>query len=97
MKFKQKPVIVEACQVTNDANEAVELVKWIKEVRQDDFTVRLHVDSTTLKNYLLFKVTEDLTIPAGEGDWIVKEDDGRIFPLPQDEFEKIYEELDVND
>jgi hypothetical protein len=83
MKFRKKPVVIEAVQfngVENDLQELFDLAK--------DSTRELVVDA--LENYLTIQTLEG-EMRADVGDWIIKGVQGELYPCKPDIFEKTYE------
>lgn len=95
-KFRKKPVVVEAFQMTEarrwNNRDWPEWLKaaWQKE-RSDDGA--LWCDETPPRTYLHISTLEgDLDIAWG--DWIIRGVQAEIYPCKPDIFEKTYEALD---
>lgn len=85
MKFRKKPVVIEAVQfngVENDLQELFDLAK--------DSTRELVVDA--LENYLTIQTLEG-EMRADVGDWIIKGVQGELYPCKPDIFEQTYEKV----
>ena len=80
MKFKKKPVIIEAIQITekNFRSGAIKLFCPMA-VPQSDFTIVI--------------VTLEGSITASPLDWIIKGVNGEFYPCKPDIFEKTYERV----
>lgn len=87
MKFRKKPVVIEAVQLKwENWNEICEFVT--EEYFGGGFNPEPHVDSLGLRIKTLEGVME-----AHEGDWIIKGVNGEFYPCKPDIFEKTYEEV----
>ncbi len=85
MKFRKKPVVIEAVQfngVENDLQELFDLTKGS--------TRELVVDA--LENYLTIQTLEG-EMRADVGDWIIKGVQGELYPCKPDIFEQTYEKV----
>ena len=96
MKFKKKPIEIEAIQWTG--NSSVKDVSEFlgaknQELENDDYVVRLE---NGIGN-LYIKTSEGLML-ANIGDWIIKEPfdkERKYYPCKEDIFYKTYEKVDV--
>ena len=79
MKFRKKPVVIEARQYTRNGLEAESVAKWCGGEQNDNGCV-IH----TLEGDHL----------AGYGDWIIKGVKGEFYPCKKDIFEMTYEEVE---
>ena len=79
MKFRKKPVIIEAFQWTID-----EVPQWWKD--RTDITIGVQYGSA-------FIPTLEGTMEARAGDWIIKGIKGEIYPCRSDIFEETYEKV----
>ena len=80
MKFRKKPVVIDAVQWTG-AN-AVEILDWIEpEARQEGAT--------------LIIPTLEGDHEASLGDWIIKGVQGEFYPCKPDIFEKTYDAVET--
>lgn len=86
MKYRKKPVVIEAMQFTRDN---IEEVKAFTEGNLRD--IRVYITQGRLKAdvYTLEGVYE-----ATEGDYIIKGVKGEFYPCERDIFYEIYEKLD---
>ena len=86
-KYRKKPVIIEARQLTKDVGERINLALWCGgEINHDpkpsDPTdVRITIRIPTLEGVM----TADI------GDWIIKGVQGEFYPCKPDIFEATYE------
>jgi len=88
MKYRKKPVVIEAVQfngVKNDLQELFELAK--------DSTRELVVDA--LENYLTIQTLEG-EMRADVGDWIIKGVQGELYPCKPNIFEQTYEKVEAD-
>ena len=89
MKFRQKPIIIEAIQFLNDAS-SYDLLHWVN--------TGLY-DRNPDPSVIYAKWINDIMIipsPWGDkiariGDWIIKDIDGSFYPCESSIFEKTYE------
>lgn len=91
MKFRKKPIVIEAFQYGFDVYP-----EWFKE-----FKDKRYVPSRNLKKSEENKFPSDILIMTLEGemradyyDWIIKGVNGEIYPCKADIFEKTYEKVD---
>ena len=97
MKFRKKPVEIEAIQWTG--NSSVKAVSEFlgsknQELENDDYIVKLENGTCRLGN-LYIKTSEGLML-ANIGDWIIKEPfdkERKYYPCKEDIFYKTYEEV----
>lgn len=93
MKFRQKPIIVEAIQFRANYKGAQEIIDWVN--KETGWSPDLNTDPPVMYYY------GDLTIRTPEGDlhasdkdWIVKDVNGGFFPCKPDVFKKTYEKAE---
>ena len=89
MKFRKRPVVIEAFKWTGGPDQA-EDPEWIVEAIASS-KVRIH-KSETLGVCLLIETLEG-THQASPGDWIIKGIKGELYPCKPDIFEETYEEV----
>jgi hypothetical protein len=88
MKFKKKPVVVEAEQfLPND--ESVEKVMALASQGSRKVIVNTHADGKRE----MFIDTLEGTIEAQVGDWIIRGVAGEVYPCKPDIFYKTYERV----
>jgi hypothetical protein len=86
MKFRKKPVIIEAVQLTWD--------NW------DEMCVFAEVPNKAkgididLPKIAMVIFTPDGTVKAEENDWIIRSVKGKLYPCKPDIFEKTYEPVE---
>ena len=88
MKFRKKPVVIEAIQFFDQAEELINIQEFMG---GGDLTIDYKdVDDPKLKIETL-----EGTMNASLGDWIIKGVNGELYPCKPDIFEKTYESVDV--
>ncbi len=85
MKFRKKPVVIEAVQFNGVENDLQELFDLAKGSPRE-----LVVDA--LENYLTIQTLEG-EMRADVGDWIIKGVQGELYPCKPDIFEQTYEKV----
>lgn len=89
MKYKKKPVIIEAIQLLNDDSSIEECLKFIYDVFITDD------DIETVKNDGHIRIqTLEGDMKASFGDYIIKGVNGEFYPCKPDIFEKTYESIE---
>lgn len=83
MKFRKKPVVIEARQYTG--LNGTELLGWIggSELEENFFG-----------DYIEIKTLEG-TMRADKGDWIIKGVKGEFYPIKDEIFRETYEAVDA--
>lgn len=88
MKYKKKPVIIEAIQLLNNNSPIEECLKFIYNVFITDD------DIETVKNDKHIRIqTLEGDMKASFGDYIIKGVNGEFYPCKPDIFEKTYESI----
>lgn len=82
MKFRKKPIVIEAVQYTG---------KNLQEIFA--FTASQEIEDDFLTSELVIKTLEG-DMKASVNDWIIKGVNGEFYPCKPDIFEKSYERLD---
>lgn len=91
MKFKKKPVVIDAIQLKNDTVH--EICNWIN----NDPTGRIcgwcwdNDDKHLIPERYLIIETLEGNMKASEFDWIIKGVNGEFYPCKPDIFDKTYE------
>ena len=78
-KYRKKPIIIEAIQITNEMFQCVE-------GRIAEVVYHSHYKG----NYVKIKTLEGIMI-GRVGDWIIRGVNGELYPCKPDIFEKTYE------
>lgn len=84
MRYKKKPVIIEAFQLTKDITIDDTPVWFFVAVKNGDVLVDNNVDIFYIK-------TLEGTMKADTGDYIIRGVNGEIYPCKPEIFEKTYE------
>ena len=87
MKYRKKPVVIEALQLEDNAERLEELSNFID--NQD-----LRVDYKDPKNPKLILETLEGEMRASIGDYIINGVNGEFYPCKPDIFEKTYEKVE---
>ena len=87
MKYRKKPVVIEAFQWTNKGNfvDWKSLPEWFTEAYEKG-DILLLTDGVEIK-------TLEGQLKANVGDWIIQGIKGEIYPCKPDIFEATYEEV----
>lgn len=85
MKYRKKPVIIEAVQFFDDSDTLIKLSQLIG----DNFPVE--IDYNVPHNTVMYIPTLEGTMKANIGDFIIKSVNGEFYPCKPDIFEKTYE------
>ena len=84
MKYRKKPVVIEAKQLTQSS--MFEIIKWVRtnggEAEPFPEDIALYID------------TLEGVMRANEGDWIICGVHGEFYPCKPDIFEATYERVD---
>lgn len=87
MKYRKKPVIIEAVQHTGSSSVAAAIQKWMQGEEYKAPVVQTRdirpMEIPTLEGVMI----------ASPGDWIIKGVNGEFYPCKPDIFEKTYEEV----
>jgi len=86
MKFRKKPVVIEAFKWTGDQNQAEDPVWIVDAINKND--VRFSAD-----NQRLLIDTLEGTMEAKQGDYIIQGIKGEIYPCKPDIFKATYEKV----
>jgi len=82
MKFRKKPVVIEA--VHFDSADVAEIIKFLGDIPHMHFNEYNEPDEIMIK-------TSEGTMAASRGDWIIKGIKGEFYPCKPDIFEATYE------
>lgn len=83
MKYRKKPVVIDAIQFVDDAQRLCE----IQEFAGDE----IRVDYSDKNNPVLKIDTLEGTMTANVGDYVIKGVNGEFYPCKPDIFDKTYE------
>lgn len=88
MKYRKKPIVIEAVEFQNNAEQ-------IKEISDFIDNQNLRVDYTDAKPPPVIKInTLEGVMTASVGDYIIKGVNGEFYPCKPDIFEKTYEPIE---
>lgn len=76
MKFRKKPIVIEAEQYTRNGIEAEKIAEWCGGQQTDDGLIIHTLEGDMLAEY---------------GDWIIQGVKGEFYPCKPDIFESTYE------
>lgn len=85
MKYRKKPVVIEAIQFQDNAEVITQLSDFIEDT--------IYVNYEDASNPYLTIVTLEGNMKALVGDYIIKGVNGEFYPCKPDIFEKTYEEV----
>ena len=86
MRYRKKPVIVEARQLVDDLRNHVEVANWINAGGGSA--------GVPFAEPCLYVQTLEGTMRADIGDWIIRGVQGEFYPCTSDIFEATYEPVD---
>jgi hypothetical protein len=90
MKFRKKPVVIEAVRTKDSCRAAgkawADLAPWMREAYEDGKLV-FHTDGISIK-------TLEGTMEAGLEDWIIRGVKGELYPCKPDIFAATYEPVE---
>ena len=84
MKYRKKPVVIEAFRWTGGPDQTEDPIWIIEKIKEGDVTFG--------KTNMKIKTLEGI-MTATSGDWIIKGINGEIYPCKPDIFEMTYEEV----
>lgn len=84
MKFRKKPVVIDAIRLDKISNEEVVAFMGGEEKRNIDFSINNRTGQLRI-------VTREGTMTAESGDWIIKGVAGEYYPCKPDIFEATYD------
>ncbi len=90
MKFRKKPIVIEAVQYNNLNREEIEVFVG-KKLRQDLETETAYLAGKGVPKFSLTIETLEGNHKAMPNDWIIKGINGEFYPCKPDIFEKTYD------
>jgi len=91
MKFRKKPVVIEAMLWDGEFETWMEICSWVASFQElTDWTGSTHVSWDPTTNELFIPTLEG-TMTASKGDWIIRGVQNEIYPCKPDIFEQTYE------
>jgi len=93
MKFKKRPVVVEAIQYLNSNKEEIEKFVGV-ELKSIPWSETAYIAGMGPPLFMLMIPTLESPHEAIPGDWIIKGVQGEFYPCKPDIFEKTYEKVE---
>ena len=90
-KYRKKPVVIEAMQVTKEAMHEALLEEWSEGAVQVG-RLTTFPNSTEVTGYVNIETLEG-TMRGELGDWIIRGVQGEFYPIKPDIFEATYERV----
>lgn len=85
MKFRKKPVVIEAVQHFKNDERTLEIPDWL---------VQANVDGTVFAyNGETYILTKEGKMHVSDGDWIIRGVKGELYPCKPDIFSATYEDV----
>lgn len=94
MRFRKKPVEIEATQFTREIAEAYVLDKTPLPMGVEIIRSTCHPPTRKVQSYHAVIKTLDGTLHVSDGDWIITGVKGERYPCRPDIFESTYEPVD---
>lgn len=98
MKYRKKPVVIEAIQLTEGS--IMQVYNWLHEGKEPPVKLKHHMDIERWDNYEHSIKTKGMSIntlegvmTANLGDYIIKGVKGEFYPCKPDIFEMTYEPI----
>lgn len=96
MKFRKKPVIVDAVKLENNYDSIVNAVEFVFDIGMETSVIGANATVRDIQERNgLDIITLEGTMKASFGDWIIKGVNGEFYPCKPDIFEKTYEVLQM--
>ena len=89
MKYRKKPVEIEAYKFDGSSSEAGKIKKWME---IGEYPKRGGIGTQDLGRIIEIQTLEGV-ITARAGDWIIKGVEGEFYPCKPDIFKKNYEKV----
>lgn len=86
MKFRKKPVVVDAFQWKPEGQEDISFPDWLNDALVGEF---VWIDGVCLKI-----TTLEGRMTCGLGDWVIKGIQGELYPCKDDIFRETYERVE---
>ena len=88
MKFRKKPVVIEAVQIVGTKENLAEILR---------FSNSIGILPDAAGGYSLTIKTLEGVMQADVGDWIIKGVKGEFYPCKPDIFEQTYEKVEMGE
>jgi len=95
MRFRKKPVVIEAVQYNGLNHEEIE--KFVGKELEKDYRDVAYQAGAGAPVLILMIPTLESPHEATPGDWIIKGVNGEFYPCKPDIFEKTYESVEESD
>jgi hypothetical protein len=93
MKFRKKPVVIEAMQWNGSAESIRQICQWANARFEDEPNVDyVSCHDGTVSDVLVHTLEGEMQVSPG--DWIIKGVKGEFYPCKPDIFEQTYERVD---
>jgi hypothetical protein len=94
MKFRKKPVVIEARQLTPETAE--EIGQWCGSIKciKGSYNSYLWGWGLRIESRTLMMETREGEMTASMGDWIIQDVQGEFYPCKPDIFEMTYERVE---
>ena len=103
MRYRKKPVVIEAVQVMNYNAQKLEecfneFPDWLDEAFKKNMLIRFFPDEKSIKSALRFGVIKTMEgeLNVGVGNWIIQGVKGELYPCDDEIFRMTYEEVNKN-
>lgn len=93
MKFRKKPVVIEALQLRQDNRKEMRIFADVGRLTDGKPEARFDVNDINAKIRLYIPTLEGDML-AVEGDWIIRGVKGELYPCKPDIFEQTYEPVE---
>lgn len=91
MKYRKKPVVIEAMRLTGDHDNCLECYNWVKGISVRTFDNVKKAHDHVFENGGIIINTLEGDMKACFGDYIIKGIQGEFYPCKPDIFEQTYE------
>lgn len=90
-RFRKRPVVIEAMQITDNTAELATLEEWFIEHDADAHIITAWDNTTPTLHVSVHIETLEGEMSADKGDWIIRGVAGEFYPCKPDIFEQTYE------
>ncbi len=94
-KYRKKPVVIEAMQLTADRERIAVIIEWVDNIDMStcEFARNATINKVLEDEYLPIQTLEG-TMRASFGDYVIKGVHGEFYPCKPEIFESTYEKVD---
>lgn len=93
MKYRKKPVVIDAIQFTNDYNTIVRVIEWVEGIDMSTSVIGMDATVSNIQDHGYFIHTLEGKMKVDFGDYVIKGVKGEFYPCKPDIFEATYEEV----